>query len=137
MALSDLTSNDFEATHYEVGDDGSLTVWADSIVAARFEAHQWAETRELGTKLSAEWPHPNIEYLVGRVLEVVILRFGGSVVGLHPDALSDWRLNDLEAFMSFVARCASLDPELREDRRELAEIRKVVIAEFGLDEQTP
>lgn len=130
--LSDGERRELEATHYEVGESGELTVWGGSDPVANFAASSWVEIRRMGTLLSKEWPYPRMSYLTENLAEFLIGRYGGWLYGLDEERTSDWRLNDLDELIAAILEGASLDPKAVEDRSRVREVRRLVAAEFDL-----
>ena len=125
----------FEATHYNVADDGMLAIWIEKSEVARLQPGTWLEVRDLGTRLTNSWPPDNLELLISEIYYVLCVGYGYD----HPRQLGPLStyepglMNELQMLTQTAMEQVGLDAEASEDREIAHKVRDVICRKFGLE----
>lgn len=117
------------ATSYTVEDDGSLAMWVGDERLETIRPGDWLSVEPIGRPLSASWPPPQLQHLLGELDWIVGGKYGQSERVGSPATFASPLLNELDAFMDEVGARIGLSAGStdRDDVKLFGDLRAAVL----------
>lgn len=134
VSLDDGSVQIVEASGHTVGDKGELVLVADGELVLALPPGRWALVDELGTRLAAEWPPPNLAAVLDSLAHVLVAKYGHVVWSrCEESTFASGVFNEVDSLAGAVLALHQVDPESTDtsDLAMIADIRQRTAEAFN------